>query len=548
MPVISVDSEDLLELTGSDEVTLLEVLPKIGIEVEAIEEDSWELEVDPNRCDMLSVEGIARSVKGYLGKETGLPTFDLSSSGIRTEVELSVQEVRPYIVTAVVKDLALSPTELKSVMNLQENLHLTIGRKRSKVAIGLHDFEPIKPPITYKAVKPEDVSFVPLERSIEMNLEEILERHDKGKEFAHILDGKEKYPLIVDSKDDVLSFPPIINGELTEVTPETESFFIDMTGTDMKALEQALNIFCTSLAQKDVEISTTEVSYGSRDIVYPDLDPRTVKVSRSECEDLLGIEISEQDMIDILERMRYSAELDGNTFKIDIPPYRHDILHPWDVIEDIAIGYDYDNFEGTLPEKLTIGDSLPEADLKKAIVELLIGYGFNETMNYILSNPEKESEKMNIDREGDFAKVKNPVSEKRTSLRTWLLPDLLSNLKENKTESLPQKLFEIGDVVVEGEQKTKIAGVITSSSVGFTEMKSVIDGFLTGLDLNMHVESKDHDSFIEGRCASVIEEEIEIGFFGEVSPKVLENFELENPTVGFELDFQSIYEAKKGRQ
>ncbi len=544
MPVISVNSDDLLELTGSDQVTLLETLPKIGIEVEAIEGDSWELEVDPNRCDMLSVEGIARSIRGYLEKEVGLPTFELSSSDVKTEVDLSVQEVRPYIVTALVKDVEFSPSDLKSLMDLQEKLHGTLGRERSKVAIGLHDFEPIEPPITYKAVKPEDATFVPLERSIEMDLQEILERHDKGKEFAHILEEKKKYPLIVDSQENVLSFPPIINGELTQVTPETDSFFIDMTGTDMEVLEQTLNIFCTSLAERNAEIHTTEVSYGSRSITYPDLDRETLNISKSECEDLLGVEISDQELKDILERMRYSARSEGDSLEVEIPPYRHDILHPWDLVEDVAIGYDYDRFEGTLPEEVTIGSPLLEADMKEAITELLVGYGFNETMSYILTSPERESEKMNVERE-EMAKVKNPVSEERNSLRTWLLPSLLSNLKDNRTESLPQKLFEIGDVVVEGEQRTKVAAVITSSSAGFTEMKSVIDGFLTNLGLNMQVESKKHGSFIQGRCASVMIEDVEIGFFGEISPRVLENFELENPTVGFELDFERIYEAKK---
>jgi len=543
MPVISVNSEDLLELTGSDEVTLLEVLPKLGIEVEAIEGDSWELEVDPNRCDMLSVEGIARSVRGFLGKETGLPTFGVSSSDIKTEVDLSVQEIRPYIVTALVKDVDISQRDLKSLMDLQEKLHVTIGRERSKVAIGLHDFGLIEPPITYKAVKPEEVSFVPLGRSIEMNLQEILEKHDKGKEFRHILNGKKKYPVIVDSKENVLSFPPIINGELTQATPDTDSFFIDMTGTDMEAIEQTLNIFCTSLAERDAEIYTTEVNYGSRSIIYPDLGSSALRISRSECEDLLGVEISEQEMKDVLERMRYSVGSTGDEFEVEVPPYRHDILHPWDVVEDVAIGYDYDNFSGCLPENVTIGSPLPEAELKKAVTELLIGYGFTEAMNYMLSDPKIEFEMMNIDRK-ETAEVKNPVSEERTSLRTWLLPGLLSNLKKNRTESLPQKLFEIGDVVVESQQKTKIGGVIESSSVGFTEMKSMMDGFLNGLGLNMQVESKEHGSFIEGRCASIIEGGTEIGLFGEISPKVLENFELENPTVGFELDFEGIHVKK----
>jgi len=546
MPVISVNSDDLIDLSKTDQVTLIEVLPKLGIEIEEIKEGSWELEVSPDRCDMLSVEGIARSVRGFTEEETGLPVYETEGSDIKTEVDLSVQEVRPYVVTALIKNVDLSAEALKSLMDLQEKLHTTIGRNRSKVAIGLHDFRPIEPPIEYKAVKPEDVSFVPLERSVEMTLEEILERHDKGKEYAHILEGKDRYPILTDSEDNVLSFPPVINGILTEVTPETDAFFIDMTGTDMRALEQTLNIMCTTLAERDADIYTTEVSYGSRNITYPDLSMDSIEVPLEECEKVLGVELSSSEVKEILERMRYAAEFKDSMFEVTIPVYRHDILHTRDIIEDIAIGYDYDNFLGVLPEEVTIGKSLPDRELKDAVKELLIGYGFSETMNYMLTSEEREYEKMGKgSKDVNMAEVKNPVSKQSDSLRTWLLPSLLSDLKENRNESLPQKLFEVGDVVVDGEQKTKIAGVMESSKAGFTEIKSILDGFFTNLDVEMTVEPEKHASFVEGRCAAAVEEDVELGFFGEISPEVLENFELENPTVAFEIDFEALYLLKK---
>ncbi|MFP4609309.1 MAG: phenylalanine--tRNA ligase subunit beta [Candidatus Aenigmatarchaeota archaeon] len=549
MPVISVNSDDLLELTGSDQVTLLEVLPKIGVEIEEIKGERWELEIFPDRCDMLSVEGVSRSVRGFLGKDVGLPEYETFTSEVITEVDLSVQDVRPYVVTALVKNVELSPRTLKSLMELQEKLHLTLGRNRSKVAIGLHDFEPIEPPIEYKAVKPDDVSFVPLERSVEMNLERILERHDKGKEYAHILEGEDRYPLLVDSKNDVLSFPPIINGVMTEVTPDTRTFFIDMTGTDMRALEQALNIFCTTLAERGGEIHTTEVKYGSKSITYPDFTPKKIDISLKECERVLGVELSKEETKDILERMRYAVELKDNEsgFEVTIPPYRHDILHPWDIIEDVAIGYDYDNFEGVLPREVTVGKALPESELKEALRELLIGHGFNEVMNYMLTNEELGFDMMGEEagESEESALIKNPVSENTGAVRTWLLPGLLSNLRENKTEPLPQKLFEIGDVVMDGEQKTNAAGVMESSKVGFTENKSLLDGVFTNLGMEMTVKPKKHPSFIQGRCAKIVEGEQELGFFGEVSPEVLENFDLENPVVGFELDFDRILEIKE---
>ncbi len=546
MPVISVNSDELLDLTRSDEVTLLDVLPKIGIEIEKIEGEEWELEVDPNRCDLLSVEGIGRAVRGFLGKETGLPEYETRSSEIITEVELSVQDVRPYIVSALVKDIDLSDSILESMMDLQEKLHLTLGRNRSKVAIGVHDLEPIEPPLTYKAVKPDEISFLPLEKSIEMNLQEILEKHDKGKKFAHILKDKERYPIILDSKDDVLSFPPVINGQMTQVTPETDSLFIDMTGTDMRSLEQTLNILCTMFAERGAEIYTTEVKYGNRSITYPDFTPQEMEISPSECEKILGVEIGKKNILEILKKMRYSVEKREKNIEVKIPAYRHDILHPWDIIEDIAIGFDYDNFDGTLPEEVTLGKSLEGSNLRETITELLIGYGFNETMNYILTSPEKEFKYMQKEREYEIARVENPVSEGSVSLRSWLLPVLLNNLKENKTQSLPRKLFEIGDIVLPNNQKTKVAGLIQSSDAGFTKMKSILDGLVTNLGFEMTVETEKHPSFIKGRCAALLVEDEKIGYFGEISPKVLENFNLENPVVGFEMDFETIKEIKKG--
>ncbi|MBS3782706.1 MAG: phenylalanine--tRNA ligase subunit beta, partial [Candidatus Thermoplasmatota archaeon] len=500
-----------------------------------------------DRCDLLSVEGIGRAVRGFLRDETGLPDYETSSSDIVTKVELSVQDVRPYIVTAAVKNVDLSDPVLKSMMDLQEKLHLTIGRNRSKVAIGVHDLEPIEPPITYKAVKPEEISFRPLEKSIEMDLQEILEKHDKGKKFAHILEDKERYPLILDSKEDVLSFPPVINGQMTQVTPETDSLFIDMTGTDMRALEQTLNILCTMFAERGAEIYTTEVKYGNRSITYPDFTPEEMDISPSECRKILGFEVKDGEIVEILQRMRYDADEKEDSIEVKIPAYRHDILHPWDIIEDIAIGFDYDNFEGVLPENVTIGESLDDSELRDTVTELLIGYGFKEVMNYILSCPEKEFEDMEMEKEQKIAKVENPVSEDSVSLRTWLLPGLLSNLKDNRTQSLPRKLFEIGDVISPNyQQKTKIAGVIQSSNVGFTKMKSILDGLLTNLGFEMTVEANKHGSFIDGRCAGVYVSGEKIGYFGEISPEVLENFELENPVVGFEMDFEVIYEVKYG--
>ena len=544
MPVISVDSEELLKFTDADEIDLLDALPKLGIEIEVIEDEEWELEVDPDRCDLLSVEGIGRAVKGFLGKEIGLKRYETRKSDIETEAELSVQDVRPYIVTAFVKNIDLDEDILKSLMDLQEKLHLTLGRGRKKVAIGVHDFDPIEPPFTYKAVRPKEIKFVPLEKNREMDLKEILERHEKGKEYAHILKDKERYPVILDSNDNVLSFPPVINGQLTQVTEESNSLFIDMTGTDEKMLEYTLNILCTMFAERGADIYTTKVKYGSQEKIYPDLSTDKIEVDPSECSKLLGVELKDEEVLELIEKMRFSGKIKDEKIEIEIPAYRHDILHPWDIVEDIAIAYDYDNFEGTMPEEVTIGKRLKDDKLKNSITDLLVGFGFTEVMNYPLSNPEKETGMISDDG-SELSLVKNPVTEESTSLRKWLLPSLLSNLKENRNKSLPQKIFEIGDVVKNDEQYTKTAGAVTHPEAGFSEMKSLMQGFLENLDIDASFQSKDHDSFVEGRCSGVIVDDEEIGFYGEIHPEILDRFDLENPVIGFEFDLEKIMDLKE---
>ena len=73
-----------------------------------------------------------------------------------------------------------------------------------------------------------------------MSLKEILQEHKKGRKYAHLLDKFDKYPLIVDSEDNILSMPPIINGELTKLTANTKNVLVDVTGTDEKAVNYAL--------------------------------------------------------------------------------------------------------------------------------------------------------------------------------------------------------------------------------------------------------------------------------------------------------------------
>jgi len=280
MPVVTFDYNDFINLVGQKIPIdkLLERLPMIGADLDKVDGDDISIEFFPDRPDLASVEGIARASRAFFGFETGLKKYDVKKSDIIMKVDESVKKVRPFVVTALVKNVTMSDELIASLMELQEKLHMGIGRNRKKVAIGVHNFEPVQPPFIYKAVDPDAVEFIPLNKFESMTLNEILKRHEKGVDYAHILKDFDRHPLIVDKNNNVLSYPPIINGSLTEVTPFTTDLFIDVTGTNINSINCALNIIVTALAERGGTIYDTTVKYDDLIFITPDLEISQIKL------------------------------------------------------------------------------------------------------------------------------------------------------------------------------------------------------------------------------------------------------------------------------
>lgn len=531
MVVLEIDKNDLLNLIGKEltDEQIKETLFLLKVEAK-INGNKITCELNPDRPDMFSVEGMAREMKGFLGIETGMVNYLISDSDVILKREKA--DIRPFISCSIIKDIKLTDELIKSLMQLQEKLHASIGRDRKKVAIGVHDFDNIKPPLVYKDV--DKYTFIPLGETKEMDVKEVLEAHPKGKEYAHLL--KDKYPVILD-KDGVISFPPIINSERTRVKESTKNLFIDVTGTDERAVNQTLNIVVCNIVERSGKIFTVKVS-GKK---TPDLEPKGIGVNVSEIDSLLGLGLSEKDVADILERMRYKVvKFRGGKIEVLIPPYRTDILHVIDVVEDVAIGYGYNNIQPILPKIATIGGLSDLERISTKIRELMIGLGFQETLNFILTNEENNFAKMKTD--GKLVEILNPVSSEYNVCRTWLLPSLIKVLSANKHREYPQKIFEIGDCVVfdertETKTKTirKLAAVISYDNANLTEMKSIIEAVLKNFDYKHEIKDYNHPSFIETRCGEILVNEKQIGFFGELHPEILTNWGLEKPVIGFEI-------------
>jgi phenylalanyl-tRNA synthetase beta chain len=548
VPTITLQRERFNKLLGR-QLSLEKMakwLPWLGVDLEETGPDYVKIEFNPNRVDLCSYAGVARAFKGLMGWQTGLPEYPLKGGKTVLRIDKSVSDVRPYMLAAIVRNIQIDENTVAELMEIQEDLHWGIGRDRKKASIGVHNLDAVHAPFTFKAVPPDSVCFVPLDRDEEMTLRDVLEKHEKGIDYKHLVNWAQRYPLLVDRDGQVLSMPPIINGELTRVSSSTRNLFLDVTGTDYNAVDKSLNILVTALADMGAKIEKVTVEYADHTESSPDLSPQRMQLRIGYANETLGLRLTESKMIRCLEKCRLDAKkVEKMTLEVLIPAYRIDVLHEIDLVEEVAIGYGYYRMKATLPAAVTVGEEHTAGKIAKTVRQILTGLGFTEVMNFTLTNEETHYAKMQK-KQGKAARLANPVSIEYTILREELLPGLMQNLMDNRSESFPQRLFEVSDVVkvnmrLEGrcERRLHVAGVVSYAAANFTEIKSAVEALVANLGFKKWlVQAVAHPSFIEGRAASVSVDERQAGIFGEVHPQVLNEFELENPVAAFELDLE----------
>ena len=549
MPTIESSYKDLCQVVGK-EIPIEELKDLVNFaksEIEAVDGDLLKIEVkDANRPDLWSSEGIAREIMGRLSKG-GLPEYSVGKSDVVVKVDRSVSKVRPYTVCAVVKNLKISPKFLSQIIQLQEKVAGTLGRNRKEVAIGVYDYDRIKSPIRYTTVKPDEIKFEPLDFTEKMTPRQILERHPKGKEFGHLLAGKKEYPMFIDSRNEVLSIPPIINSNYSgKVTEETKSVFIECSGFNFKFLVPALNVIVAAMADRGGRIEAVKIVYPDKTIYTPDLTPRKTFVSVDYINKISGLKLSEKEIHKLLEQARYRIVKPGKKIELLYPTYRQDIMHQRDIVEDVIISYGYNKI---IPEPLrlkTVGNTSTIETFSEKVRETMVGLGFQEILSYMLTNKNNIFGKMNL-KEERVAEIENIVSENWCVFRNWLLPSLMEFYSNNQHVKYPQKIFEIGDVIVideKQETKTrdvrKLAAAIADSKVSYGDIAAVLDAFMSALGVKYKLKRSKHPSFIDGRVAEILFKNKPVGFIGELHPMILKNWKMEMPVAAFEIDLENL--------
>ena len=575
MPTLDVHLRDFEALLGRsvDADSLDRLLLRVKGEVKAFDRnrDAVKIELaDSNRPDLWSVEGVARQIRICAGGGDARPVYPFFDLPTERQIIVApeIAAVRPYLAACTVEGMVVTDAILAQMIQAQEKLADLFGQKRKCVSIGLYRLSKIVFPVRYELADPDQTRFVPLGFDRPMRLADILARHPKGIAYAETLQGAARLPILRDATDAILSFPPIINSrEIGEVQVGDDALLVEVTGNHLQMVLLVLNIFACNLADRSGRIGAVDVCYPTetpfgKTIRTPCRFSEPIPVEIAAFERCLGDAITVEEAENWLVRYGHAVEVKRTTLVVTPPPYRDDLLHPVDVIEDMAMSRGYDTFLPKMPETFTVGSLDAVEQLCDRVRDLLVGLGFQEVMSNVLASREEMVERMvgeasdtpsATDRlEKVVVEIDNPMTDRYTLLRPSLLPSLMRVEGASAGATYPHHIFEIGEVAQQSADGRRAdtrlylaAAFAAPINADFSTLQKWLENVVAGLGLSIRLSPTTHPTFIDGRVGAVLllPEEEPIGVIGEIHPEVLTRWQIGMPTVAFEIALDPIIRA-----
>lgn len=552
---------------------LADKLPLIGTDIDVCNNEDLEIEIFPDRPDLLSAETLSHAIGPFIHNVDSKPELEVVKGDITVKVDPSLKNIRPQILAAIVRGVktgeGLDNEEfIKGLMDHQEKLHFALARGRRRASIGVHDLANLEPPFVVKSVTREFM-FTPLGSTSEMTIDEVLNEHPKGVEYAHLLKGMDKVPVILDSNDAVLSFPPVINGEHTTVTSKTTDFFIDVTGLDARSCESCLLLICLQLAARGGIVESVEITdCNSTTFTSPNGKAVSHQIPMNLVKNILGWDFTEEELGIAITRMggRYigstpsledssqdssqtaDTSSGGMTLHFEMPRWRFDILHPVDLVEELAIGHGYENLGTATPSISMAGIPRPDANMCRRIRTSLQGLGLQQVQSLTLSNDKDQFLNTRWTNQGQATRITNPITGEHTLLRQSVLPSLLRLIAANRHNDLPQKVYELGTCVRDHENRPRVSWLVADTDASFADCRGYAQALLAdlGVDKNRVVwkaVKQGEGPWLGGRAANIFIDDKLVGEIGELDPFVSESFSLKVPMHGGEFDVSTLIDC-----
>lgn len=542
----------------------------------------YKLDIPANRYDLLCMEGIARALRIFLEKENA-PTYNLvvppQDQRVQIRVKPATKQVRQYVVGAILRDVNMTQEVYDSFLDLQDQLHRNVCRKRTLVAIGTHDLDKIQGPFRYDAKAPKDIKFQALKETEEMTAEELFAAYKSRpvcplKPYLSIIQDSPVFPVIYDANDAVLSLPPIINGDRSKMTLATRNVLIECTATDLTRAKIVVNTLCAMFSEHCKEAFTVEAV----DIVYEGDNERTELSPCLESTEFRttvefinkgnGTDIDPETTCKLLNKMQLPSEHVGDgALLVRAPVTRSDIIHPVDIQEDVAIAFGYNNIEFTKPKRQTTGKPLPINHLGDFMRQACAEAGFTEALTWTLLSEKDNFTLLRRENDGSAVRIGKAAFAEFEMCRTTMLPGLLRALQSSVGRvPLPLRLFECGDVVLRDDaeetgarNRRKLGAIFCGKSAGFEIIHALADRILQlnrvtfrasndtsapPSDLNSvySLQESHSPTFFPGRQANIVRNGQVVGQFGILHPEVARDFKIPQDVLvsALEMDIEAF--------
>jgi len=526
----------------------------------------FKIDVPANRYDLLCVEGLTRGLLVFQEKMLA-PRYRAVQPPPACKQKLIIKaetsQVRPHAVAAVLRNIEFTQASYQSFIDLQDKLHQNICRKRSLVAIGTHDLDTVQGPFVYDARAPQDIRFKPLNQSKEYTAEELMTLYQTDlqlRQYLHIIRDSPVYPVIYDQNGVVLSMPPIINGDHSKITLNTKNVFIECTATDLTKAKVVLDTVVTMFSEYCSDKYSVEyadvVTPDGTTVQYPELAYRKETVSLQDINQKCGIKASAENVAQLLTKMCLTSEVinNGKQIVVEVPPTRHDVIHPCDIIEDVAIAYGYNNIKYTIPDTNCIASQFGINKLTDMLRENVAMAGFTEVLTFALCSRDDVADKMGRKiEECNAVHIDNPKTLEFQIARSSLLPGVLKTTSCNRKMPLPLQLFEISDVVLKDAttdvgacNRRHLCAVNYSKTPGFEVIHGLLDRIMQLLEVpackeyGYSLRAATDPAYFPGRCAEIIVSGRPVGRMGVLHPNVIKSFDLNLPCAAIEIDIQEF--------
>lgn len=551
-----------------DGIFIIEEICQVGQDICSaigLDDTCVEFEITPNRPDCLSVTGLAREVAVTFDKELILHEPKIQHEAGDIHEMLSVTVKNPQLcqryVARMVKNIKIEPSPrwlrerlrasgvrpINNIVDITNYVMLEYGQP-----MHAFDYKYVKGGkiIVRNAQKGESIMTLDgVERELSPEMLVICDE-EKPSAVAGVMGGE--YSGIMDDTDTIVFESACFLGSSVRTTARKLGMRTESSARFEKGLDSETCIPAVMRACELVELlGAGEVVGGIIDVNHAGYKPTEITLDPQWINGFIGIDVSRDKMISILERLGCSMK--GDT--IIVPSFRKDLEHKADIAEEIARFHGYDKIPSTAIRGTAQGALTEFQKFERTVTNTLLAQGCYEISTYSFISP-KYYDKICLPADSTLRKsvvILNPLGEDTSVMRTIVIPSMMEILSKNyNNRNASASLFELANeyIPVEGQELPDENLVITIGQYGnshdFFSLKGIIENLLSVLGItNISIQAESSIPYYHpGRCAKILTDGTELGAFGEVHPQVTENYGIDTRVYIARLSCSALFQSQ----